>query len=64
MGQRRGDGDAGTRVWDAGLGDTRPGTWGRNVCMGRRGDVPGRGDLGKRGLGDSETQGLEESGTW
>ena len=29
MGRGRGDGDAGTRVWDAGLGDARPGTWER-----------------------------------
>ena len=29
VGRGRGDRDAGTRVWDAGLGDVRPKTWGR-----------------------------------
>ena len=36
VGQGRGDGDARTRIWEAELGDARPGTWGR-VYGGTRG---------------------------
>ena len=50
VGRGRGDGDAGTRVWDTGLRDARPGTWGRVY-----GGTWGRGDVGTRELGDVGT---------
>ena len=50
IGQEHGDEDAGTHVWDAGLGDARPGTWGR-VYGGTWGCVY-RGDVRTRARGD------------
>ena len=51
VGRGSGDVHAGTHVWDMGLGDARPGTWGR--MYGGRGDVAawGGGDAGKQGHG-------------
>ena len=57
VGRGRGDGDAGTRVWDAELGDARLGTWGRVYRK-----MGGRGDLGTRRRGDAGTRGREDAG--